>query len=384
LVTALDLTAPVAAFNGGMYVKADLKTVLAQRCVDPEVARVAVDYLLGAGLDVWVYRATDWFIANPDVPRVARERNNVGFDPVVIPDLHAVLDDPVKIVGVSLDHTLVARAEAELGARLGPSASAARSQPFYLDVTHPEANKGMVVRGAARILRISTDEIATIGDMPNDIPMLTAAGLGIAMGNASPDVQQFARHVTRTNDEDGFAHAVDTFVLGSPPFARTPLGLPPRVRACLFGFDGYDAGEAYWRSRRYIEAVRAAGVMTAVVSSRDDAADAMRAAGALDLFDAIIDGAFAAANRLQPKPAPDRYRAAAAELGLDPDSAAVFDDTPAGIEAGRAGHFGYVVALEPPGRAGALRGRGADCVVPDLGDLLEDQGRGEALTAAPI
>src|SRR5205085_527599 len=125
------------------------------------------------------------------------------------------------IVGVSLDRALIARCEAELGARLGEHASAARSHPNYLDVTHPEANKGMVVREAARILGLPLDEIAAIGDMPNDISMLSVAGLGIAMGQSSREVQRVARHVTTSNEEDGFAHAVDSFILGEPPLART-------------------------------------------------------------------------------------------------------------------------------------------------------------------
>ncbi|WP_211193641.1 Cof-type HAD-IIB family hydrolase [Pyxidicoccus fallax] len=238
LVAQLKLTAPVAAFNGGVYVKPDLTTVLAQRTIPPDVARDTVDYLLGEGMDVWVYQGADWFLRDPEAFRVARERSNVGFDPVVLRNLHAVLDAPIKIVGVSEDRALIARCETALGERLGTDASAARSTPYYLDVTHPEANKGMVVREASRLLQLPLEQIATIGDMSNDIPMLEAAGLGIAMGNAGPEVQRVARHVTRTNDEDGFAHAVESFILGEPPLARTPLGLPPRVRACLFALEG--------------------------------------------------------------------------------------------------------------------------------------------------
>ncbi|MFL5348194.1 MAG: Cof-type HAD-IIB family hydrolase, partial [Hyalangium sp.] len=239
LVAPLQLTAPLAGFNGGVYVKPDdLTTVLVQRTIPPDVARQAVDYLLQAGLDVWVYQGADWFLRRPDAFRVERERSNVGFDPVVIEDLHSVLDAPIKIVGVSEDRALVERCEAELSQRLGTDASAARSTPYYLDITHPEANKGMVVREAARLLQLPLDEIATIGDMSNDIPMLNAAGLGIAMGNANPEVQRVARHVTRSNDEDGFAYAVDSFILGEPPLTRTRLGLPPRTRACIFGLDG--------------------------------------------------------------------------------------------------------------------------------------------------
>jgi HAD superfamily hydrolase (TIGR01509 family) len=94
------------------------------------------------------------------------------------------------------------------------------------------------VREAARLLKISVDEVATIGDQLNDVAMLKVAGMGIAMGNSTPDVQRFARHVTRSNDDEGFAHAVDAFILGEPPMAESKLGLPPRTRACLFGLEG--------------------------------------------------------------------------------------------------------------------------------------------------
>jgi len=117
---------------------------------------------------------------------------------------------------------LIARSERDLQARLGSEASAARSNPSYVDITHPDANKGMVVRDAARIFQIPLNEIATIGDMPNDVPMLAAAGVGIAMDNASEEVQGVARHVTTSNDEDGFANAVDRFILGEDAASRAP------------------------------------------------------------------------------------------------------------------------------------------------------------------
>ena len=190
--------------------------------------------------------------------------------------------------------------------------------------------------------------------------MLTAAGLGIAMGNAAPDVQRFARHVTRGNDDDGFAHAVDTFILGAPPFSRTALGLPPRVRALLFGFEGPEALETYARSRLFIEAARAHGLRTALVAGTVDGAGTALAGRHDRLFDVCIDRAFAAVHGLDPKPAPDLYRAAAAELGFEPDQAAVFDDCREGLEAGRIGHFGYLVGVEGLGGVSALRGQGAD------------------------
>jgi hydroxymethylpyrimidine pyrophosphatase-like HAD family hydrolase len=107
----------------------------------------------------------------------------------------------------------VARCEAETRRLCGPRVSAARSQPYYLDVTHPEANKGFVVRRLSELLSIPPEQIATIGDMPNDVLMFAKSGLSIAMGNASPEVQQSAHYVTTSYEDEGFANAVERFVL---------------------------------------------------------------------------------------------------------------------------------------------------------------------------
>ena len=214
LVEPLGLTTPIAAFNGGMFMKPDLETVMEQRALPFAVASEVVDFLVQAGLDVWVYRGADWFVRSTGAPHIAREQMTVQFAPTVISDVRSVLDGAVKVVGVSDDGPLVARAEAELRQRVGAHVSAARSQPYYLDVTHPDANKGMVVRLASRFLDVPLEQIATIGDMPNDVLMFGVGGTSIAMGNASCEVQRAARHVTTSNEEEGFANAVDRFILG--------------------------------------------------------------------------------------------------------------------------------------------------------------------------
>jgi hydroxymethylpyrimidine pyrophosphatase-like HAD family hydrolase len=119
----------------------------------------------------------------------------------------------VKIVGVSDDLARVVCCESTLRQRISAHASVARSQPYYLDITHPDANKGMVVRDLSRRLDVPLTRIASIGDMPNDVLMFGLSAVSIAMGNASPDVQRCARYVTSSNEEDGFADAVDRFVL---------------------------------------------------------------------------------------------------------------------------------------------------------------------------
>jgi Cof subfamily protein (haloacid dehalogenase superfamily) len=224
LVEPLHLTTPLAAFNGGLVVEPDLVTVRSQRTLPLAVAAEVSAFLVGAGVDVWVYRGSDWFIRDPSAPHVAREQSTVQFAPTVTSDLRGVLGDAVKIVGVSDDTARLAECEAELRARVGARASAARSQPYYLDVTHPDANKGTVVRQAARILGVPFEAIAAIGDMPNDVLMFAIAGTSIAMGNASSEVQRAARFVTTSNEEEGFANAIDRFILGEQLGVVEPPG----------------------------------------------------------------------------------------------------------------------------------------------------------------
>jgi hydroxymethylpyrimidine pyrophosphatase-like HAD family hydrolase len=135
----------------------------------------------------------------------------VRFEPTVVDDFGT--EHVAKIVGVSDDHDAVAEAAATAREELGAHVSTARSQPYYLDVTHPQANKGAVVDYLARRYSIDPQHIATIGDMPNDVLMFARSGVSIAMGNAHREVQRAARHVTTTNDEDGFAYAVERFIL---------------------------------------------------------------------------------------------------------------------------------------------------------------------------
>jgi len=127
----------------------------------------------------------------------------------------ASLARAVKIVGISDDLDLVAACEKAAQNALGDKASAARSQPYYLDVTHPQANKGTVVATLSKLLNIAPAQIATMGDMPNDVLMFRKSGFSIAMGNASDEVKAQASAVTDSNENEGFAKAVRKFVLRS-------------------------------------------------------------------------------------------------------------------------------------------------------------------------
>lgn len=187
--------------------------MVANRAVPETLVPRTVALLESFGLDVWIYRGADWLVRDPDGPHVDREAQTVQFGPTVVASFDGVETDVAKIVGVSDDHDAVAAAEQQAQLELGDHVSAARSQPYYLDVTHPQANKGAVATFLAGFYGIEPAEIATIGDMPNDVLMFSRSGLSIAMGNADREVQRAARRVTASNDEDGFACAVERFIL---------------------------------------------------------------------------------------------------------------------------------------------------------------------------
>ncbi len=215
LVDALRLETPIAGFNGGLFVAADL-SIIEQKTLPDDIAAKALELIRAHGLDAWVYRGNDWLVSKAAAPHVERESWTVKFAPTVVPDIGANLHDVAKIVGISDDHAKVQRCEADAQAAFGTRASASRSQPYYLDVTHKDANKGAVVDFLSRRLGVPTTEIATIGDSPNDTLMFKRSGLSIAMGNASAEVKAQASETTDSYNDEGFAKAMERFVLGSP------------------------------------------------------------------------------------------------------------------------------------------------------------------------
>jgi Cof subfamily protein (haloacid dehalogenase superfamily) len=213
LIDPLKLTQPLAAFNGGVLIQPDLTTVVDQRFLAAAVPEKVIEAIDGHGLDVWVYTDTGWFVRDPNAAHVAREQWTVKFPPTVVKTFAGLLGRVAKIVGVSDDYDRVAKCEKDVQQTGGTHISAARSQPYYLDVTHPQANKGGVVLAMSKLLNIPVDQVATIGDMPNDVLMFEKSGVSIAMGNASPEVQASATYVTSTNEEEGFARAIEEVVL---------------------------------------------------------------------------------------------------------------------------------------------------------------------------
>ena len=212
LVEPLELSTPIAAFNGGLIVDPDM-TVMEQKLVPESLVMPILTLMESYGLVTWIYRGADWYVRDLKGPHVDREAATVQFQPIVGESFDGLSDRVAKIVGVSDDHDAMARATEAARDQFCDHVTAAQSQPYYLDVTHPEANKGGVVKYLSSRFGIPTPQIATIGDMPNDVLMFAHSGLSIAMGNASSEVQRAARMVTTTNQDEGFANAVQRFVL---------------------------------------------------------------------------------------------------------------------------------------------------------------------------
>ena len=212
VIEELGLRHPITAFNGGLFVRPDL-SVIRERRIPREFVPAVISILTRGGLDVWVYTETEWRVRSLHGPHVDREESTVKFAPRVVPAFEDVSDHVVKIVGVSDDADAMNRSIEELRRTAGQQVSAGLSQPYYLDVTHRDANKGEVVLGLSELLGIPARQIATIGDMPTDILMFERSGTSIAMANARADVQRAAAFVTSSNTEEGFALAMERFVL---------------------------------------------------------------------------------------------------------------------------------------------------------------------------
>ncbi|GAC1336008.1 MAG: Cof-type HAD-IIB family hydrolase [Beijerinckiaceae bacterium] len=213
LVERLQLQLPLGAFNGACLVEPDL-TILSQDRIPADAAARAIAVLDSFGVGIWLFSAQHWWLRDPTGDYVERERRTVAAEPTVIRDHASYLGDLSKIVGVSRDFARLAECESAVKDALGESASAARSQRYYLDITPAGVNKGSVVETLAARLAIPAAEVVTIGDMDNDVSMFRKSGFSIAVANASDAAKAAASRVCAAgNDADGFAAAVDTIIL---------------------------------------------------------------------------------------------------------------------------------------------------------------------------
>jgi len=209
LIPPLAITLPIGAFNGSSIVDPQLQPV-EQHLIPAAVAQRSLDVLGEFGADIWLFTNDQWLTRNPDGEYVPHEKRAIKHDPVIVTDFAPYLAQACKIVGASSDAARLKQCEVAMQQAVGRDATAVRSQTYYLDVTPPGHDKGTFVETIARRLGVSLQEVATIGDMQNDLAMFAKSGISFAMGNASDDVKQRATHVTETNEHDGFAKAMET------------------------------------------------------------------------------------------------------------------------------------------------------------------------------
>jgi Cof subfamily protein (haloacid dehalogenase superfamily) len=214
LVEPLALKLPMGAFNGGVVVDPDLR-VRSRQFLPAPVAVQALAVLERHGVEPWLFTTEQWVIRTRNAARVAFEERTIQVEPFVTADFTPYLGQLGKIVGASDDFDLLQRCEATMQSTLGQSASAVRSQAYYLDISPPGVDKGTFVDAMARITGIDTHAIMTLGDMANDIPMFRRDGPSVAMGNAPPEVKSAARHVSLSNEEEGFAAAIERYALAT-------------------------------------------------------------------------------------------------------------------------------------------------------------------------
>ena len=208
LIEPLAVALPVGAFNGSCIVDPQLNPIEQHLIPAPAVER-GLAVLNEFGVDIWLFTSDKWLTRRGDGEYVPHEKRAIRADPTVVADFTPFLSAACKIVGSSADAALLQRCEVAMQNALGAQATAVRSQSYYLDVTPPGCDKGTFVQAMAKRQGISTDAVATIGDMQNDLAMFRTSGTSFAMGNATDDVKKAATHVTASNEDEGFAKAME-------------------------------------------------------------------------------------------------------------------------------------------------------------------------------
>jgi Cof subfamily protein (haloacid dehalogenase superfamily) len=211
LIEPLAVTLPIGSFNGSSIVDPQLNPI-EQHLIPAAAARRSLDLLEQFGIDIWLFTNDAWLTRNGNGEYVPNEKRAIRAEPTIVADFAPYVSNACKIVGASSDAKLLQRCQAAIEQAVGAQATAVQSQTYYLDVTAPGQDKGTFVEAMTRRLGISTDAVATIGDMQNDLAMFRVSGLSIAMGNATEDVKKQASHVTSSNEEEGFARAIE-FIL---------------------------------------------------------------------------------------------------------------------------------------------------------------------------
>jgi Cof subfamily protein (haloacid dehalogenase superfamily) len=208
LIEPLGITLPVGPFNGSSIVDPQMNPV-EQHLIPVSAAERSLEILNQFDIDIWLFTHDKWLTRNGDGEYVPNEKRAILADPTIVADFSPYLSSACKIVGSGSDPVLLERCEAAMQNAVGAQATAVRSQSYYLDVTPPGRDKGTFVQATARHLGISTAAVATIGDMHNDVAMFKVSGVSFAMGNAAEEIKSQATDVTASNEEEGFAKAIE-------------------------------------------------------------------------------------------------------------------------------------------------------------------------------
>lgn len=204
----IGLDGPMGAFNGATMFHADGSIDDAHH-IDAELGGRLLALFAERAPMHWLFADGEWLSSTAQDPHIDREIKSANVHPVLGADMAARLPRADKLVAVSDDHALLKEIEEQAKAIAGDRATIVRSQPYYLDVTAPEGNKGFGIAALAKAYRVDLADTVAVGDQFNDVAMFARAGRSIAMGNAPDEVKAKARETTASNDEDGIAHAIE-------------------------------------------------------------------------------------------------------------------------------------------------------------------------------
>ena len=248
-------------------------TIIEETLVPADAAQTALDAFAEFGIDGWLFTRDIWFVKHENGIYVPKERRTIQHEPVVVDSFEPYLDQGRQtrwLVGRISIASLPARPRWPTGS--APRATAKRSQKYYLDVTPFGFDKGEAARRIARVLNVPISELAVIGDMANDLPMFDVATYKIAMGNGIDELKQMADFVTDDNEHDGFAAAVDRFILPRAALASSRMTRDAaKISLLLADVDGTLVTHEKILTERAIKAVadlKAAGIRFAITSGR--------------------------------------------------------------------------------------------------------------------
>jgi Cof subfamily protein (haloacid dehalogenase superfamily) len=212
LVAALKPTGPIAAFNGGTIIAPD-GSIVEQHRLDRDVVEKSFAIAGKSAATPWVFAGGRWHIIDKDNPHVPHEVLASAQQPVIETDMTPLFGAVDKLSWVSDEPDLLRDLHRRMDEAIGKAATIGQSQTYYLDLTHPVANKGDGVATLARTAGVDLKEVAVLGDQFNDVPMFDRAGISIAMGQAPDGVKAKADYISTSNDDDGVAHAIETILL---------------------------------------------------------------------------------------------------------------------------------------------------------------------------